>query len=67
MSDAENLVLEHSKYLLASGIHNIKEQAVEEAMVKCLPVMYFREISQIYDILICEAKENFKKNILDKL
>jgi hypothetical protein len=67
MSDAENLVLEHSKYLLASGIYSSKQEAVEYAMKKCLPAMYFRELSQMYDILIREAEENFIKNILEKL
>ena len=65
--DAEELVIQHTKYLLASGIFKDVETAVNQAISVCVPCNYFQQVAQMYDILICQAKDNFKKCVLEKM
>lgn len=67
MDNVEQLVMEHAQYLLSSGIYYDLEGAINQAMNVCVPKNYFECTAQMYDILICEAKENFKQSIIKKM
>lgn len=65
--NVENSVLYRANFLRTELPLKSKEECVDRAILELVDDNYFRCTAQMFDILISDAKDSFRNNILKRM